>query len=135
MADAKKILIVDDEPDMVEWLEVFFQDNGYDTIFAYDGFDGFEKAKSDFPPSVWEIVESASEFRSRFADVEPVSEPSFFSSFLPMPLFVRAREIQAYRTADQLAAFRSLEGTWPDWRKRAIDLAMSGWDLAAEGTH
>lgn len=46
---AKKILIVDDEPDMVEWLQAFFEDNGYDTIFANDGFDGFDKAKSEKP--------------------------------------------------------------------------------------
>ena len=49
MADKKKILIVDDEPDMVEWLIAFFQDNGFDTIFAYDGFDGFEKVKAEKP--------------------------------------------------------------------------------------
>lgn len=49
MADPKKILIVDDEPDMVAWLEAFFDDNGYDTIFANDGFDGFEKAKTEKP--------------------------------------------------------------------------------------
>lgn len=49
MADQKRILIVDDEPDMVEWLTAFFQDNGYATMFAYDGFDGFEKAESEMP--------------------------------------------------------------------------------------
>jgi DNA-binding response OmpR family regulator len=49
MADKKKILVVDDEPDMVEWLTTFFQDNGFDAIFAYNGFDGFEKVKSDKP--------------------------------------------------------------------------------------
>ena len=46
---AKKILIVDDEPDMVEWLQAFFDDHGYDTIFSYDGFDGFDKAKTEKP--------------------------------------------------------------------------------------
>jgi DNA-binding response OmpR family regulator len=49
MADKKKILVVDDEPDMVEWLTTFFQDNGFDTVSAYNGFDGFEKVKSDKP--------------------------------------------------------------------------------------
>jgi len=49
MPNPKKILIVDDEPDMVEWLTVFLEDHGYDTIFAYDGFSGFEKAKSEIP--------------------------------------------------------------------------------------
>lgn len=49
MAEMKKILVVDDEPDMVEWLTTFFQDNGYVTSFAYDGFSGFEKVKSEKP--------------------------------------------------------------------------------------
>jgi DNA-binding response OmpR family regulator len=49
MADKKKILIVDDEPDMVEWLTAFFEDNGYLTISAADGFDGFAKAESEQP--------------------------------------------------------------------------------------
>ncbi|UCD17075.1 MAG: response regulator [Candidatus Zixiibacteriota bacterium] len=49
MSQSKKILIVDDEPDMVEWLAAFFQDNGYETIYAYDGFDGYEKARSEQP--------------------------------------------------------------------------------------
>ena len=49
MSTPKKILIVDDEPDMVEWLKSFFEDNGYSTIFSHDGFDGFNKAKSENP--------------------------------------------------------------------------------------
>ena len=49
MADKKKILIVDDEPDIVEWFSTLFEDNGYATISARDGFDGFEKAESEEP--------------------------------------------------------------------------------------
>jgi len=49
MTDNKKILIVDDEPDVVEWLKIFFEDNGYTTISAFDGFDGFEKAEGEQP--------------------------------------------------------------------------------------
>jgi DNA-binding response OmpR family regulator len=49
MTGAKKILIVDDEPDMVEWLSTFFEDHGYETIFAYDGFEGFDNAKAEKP--------------------------------------------------------------------------------------
>ena len=37
MADKKKILVVDDEPDIVEGFVTFFEDNGYDTISAPDG--------------------------------------------------------------------------------------------------
>jgi DNA-binding response OmpR family regulator len=49
MSDKKKILVVDDEPDMVDWLTTFFQDNGYDTIVAYNGQEGFEKVKTENP--------------------------------------------------------------------------------------
>jgi len=49
MPDKKKILIVDDEPDMVEWLKTYFEDNGYETIHAFNGFDGFEMVEKDKP--------------------------------------------------------------------------------------
>ncbi|MCP4703660.1 MAG: response regulator [candidate division Zixibacteria bacterium] len=49
MADKKKILVVDDEPDIVDWFSTLFEDNGYSTITARDGFDGFEKAESELP--------------------------------------------------------------------------------------
>ena len=49
MGNSKKILVVDDEPDMVEWLTTFFEDNGYETVFAHDGFDGFEKVLTEKP--------------------------------------------------------------------------------------
>jgi adenylate cyclase len=45
MADAKKILIVDDEQDELTWLTAFFTDNGYQTDTAVDGEEGFAKAK------------------------------------------------------------------------------------------
>jgi CheY-like chemotaxis protein len=44
-----KILIVDDEPDVVVYFETLFQDNGYDTTIAYNGVQGFESAKSEKP--------------------------------------------------------------------------------------
>jgi DNA-binding response OmpR family regulator len=49
MAENKKILIVDDEPDIVEGFVTFFEDNGYTTISAADGRRAFELAKSDKP--------------------------------------------------------------------------------------
>ena len=49
MADSKKILIVEDEPDMVEFLTALFQDNGYKTVPAYDGIQGMELVLSEKP--------------------------------------------------------------------------------------
>ena len=49
MPDKKKILVVDDEPDVVRWLTVMFENNGYQAISAVDGADGFEKATATRP--------------------------------------------------------------------------------------
>ena len=45
----KKILIVDDDPDVVLFLSTALEDHGYSTIEARNGLEGFEKAKSKSP--------------------------------------------------------------------------------------
>jgi len=49
MSETKKILIVEDEQDILTYFEAIFQDNGYDTVSAKDGIEGFELAKSEKP--------------------------------------------------------------------------------------
>ena len=49
MSDSKKILIVDDEPDLVQWLSIFFKENGFLTDSAADGAEGFKKAEEELP--------------------------------------------------------------------------------------
>ena len=48
----KKVLIIDDEPSVVTYLETLLQDNGYETVSAANGRSGFEKAKSERPDLV-----------------------------------------------------------------------------------
>jgi CheY-like chemotaxis protein len=45
----KKILIVDDEPGVVAYLEMLLQDNGYETVSASNGEEGLKKARSEKP--------------------------------------------------------------------------------------
>jgi len=45
----KKILIVDDEPDVLTYLTTLFMDNGFDVITANNGKEAFEKAIADTP--------------------------------------------------------------------------------------
>ena len=45
----KKILVIDDEPHVVTYLETLLQDNGYETIAASNGHEGMEKAKAEKP--------------------------------------------------------------------------------------
>jgi DNA-binding response OmpR family regulator len=49
MADKKTILIVDDEPDLLKWLKLLFENNGYRAVTAQDGAEGFAKAQSEHP--------------------------------------------------------------------------------------
>ena len=49
MADRKKILVVDDEPDIVTYLVSLFEDNGYIALSAMDGKEAMEKIKSEKP--------------------------------------------------------------------------------------
>ncbi|MDP8228415.1 MAG: response regulator [Candidatus Electryoneaceae bacterium] len=45
----KKILIVDDEPDVVIYLKTFLEDNGFITVSAENGREGMEKAVAELP--------------------------------------------------------------------------------------
>jgi len=47
--NGKRILIVDDERDVVRWLSVLFSEHGYSTDSAADGREGFEKAEASLP--------------------------------------------------------------------------------------
>jgi CheY-like chemotaxis protein len=45
----KRILVVDDEPHVVTYLETLLQDNGYETVAASNGREGMQKAKAEKP--------------------------------------------------------------------------------------
>lgn len=45
----KKVLIVDDEKDLVDMLKLRLESMGYDVLEAYDGKSGLDKAKEEKP--------------------------------------------------------------------------------------
>lgn len=45
----KRILVVDDEVQLVEMVKMRLEASGYDILCAYDGQDGLDKAKKDKP--------------------------------------------------------------------------------------
>ena len=47
--EKKKILVLDDEPDVTAYLSSLFEDNNYDVITAADGEEGMRKAKAEKP--------------------------------------------------------------------------------------
>ncbi|MFH1414382.1 MAG: response regulator [Candidatus Omnitrophota bacterium] len=46
---ANKILIVDDEPDLVNMVKMRLEANNYEVIFSHDGQEGLEKARNEGP--------------------------------------------------------------------------------------
>ena len=52
MAETKKILVVDDEKNVVAYLETLLQDNGYETLSASNGREALEKTISEKPDLV-----------------------------------------------------------------------------------
>lgn len=52
MVDKKKILVVDDEPDMVEMLKMALETASYEVITAYDGQEGVDKTKGEKPDAI-----------------------------------------------------------------------------------
>ncbi|MBI5325513.1 MAG: response regulator [Ignavibacteriae bacterium] len=46
---AKKILVVDDEPDVLTYLTTLFSDNGFDVMTANNGKECFDKARNEKP--------------------------------------------------------------------------------------
>ena len=62
----KKILVLDDEPNVVAYLETLLQDNGFDTVSAANGREGMEKARSEKPDLITLDISMPEESGVRF---------------------------------------------------------------------
>ncbi len=62
----KKVLVLDDEPNVVAYLETLLQDNGYDTVSAANGREGMEKARSEKPDLITLDISMPEESGVRF---------------------------------------------------------------------
>jgi DNA-binding response OmpR family regulator len=63
---AKKIMIVDDDPVIVNYLENIFKDNGYKTCVARDGAEGVGIVKKEKPDLITLDLEMPDEWGPRF---------------------------------------------------------------------
>jgi DNA-binding response OmpR family regulator len=63
---AKKILIVDDDPIVVKYLTNIFNDNGYETFSASNGFEGEKMVHEVLPDLITLDLEMPEEWGPRF---------------------------------------------------------------------
>lgn len=62
----KKIMVVDDDPDIVDYLVNVFEDHGYETCRASDGISAFEVAQAEKPDLITLDIEMPHEWGPRF---------------------------------------------------------------------
>ncbi|MBW1813136.1 MAG: response regulator [Deltaproteobacteria bacterium] len=63
---SKKILIVDDDPNIISYLTDFFSDNGYETCSAADGTEALTVAQAEKPDLITLDLEMPEEWGPRF---------------------------------------------------------------------
>jgi|SRR6056297_1675835 len=63
---SKKILVIDDDPYTVKYLETLFQDNGYDTCSAANGVEGHDVVHAEKPDLITLDLEMSHEWGTRF---------------------------------------------------------------------
>lgn len=63
---AKKIMIVDDDPNIVAYLDELFQDNGYETCTAADGSEAMDVVTNEEPDLITLDLEMPEEWGPRF---------------------------------------------------------------------
>lgn len=66
MAKKKKIMVVDDDPQIVAYLEELFADHGYATCKAEDGTIAYEVLKKEKPDLITLDLEMPDEWGPRF---------------------------------------------------------------------
>ncbi len=62
----KKILIIEDDPVIVKYLETLYQDNGYETVSTDNGKEGIELLKKEKPDMISLDLELPDEWGPRF---------------------------------------------------------------------
>ena len=63
---AKKILIIDDDHNIVQYLEDIFKDNGYETCIAKDGLEASEVFNQEKPDLITLDLEMPEEWGPKF---------------------------------------------------------------------
>lgn len=63
---AKKILVIDDDPHIVDYLATLFNDHGYETVTAAHGHEGFELLKEQRPDLITLDLDMPKEWGPKF---------------------------------------------------------------------
>jgi DNA-binding response OmpR family regulator len=99
---AKKILVIDDDPYTVKYLETLFQDNGYETCSAANGVEGHEVVRAERPDLITLDLEMSQEWGTRF-----YRKLSKDSEFKDIPIIVISGMPSSHLAIKKVAAYFS----------------------------
>jgi CheY-like chemotaxis protein len=113
MADGngpKKILVVDDEPDVVTYLTSLFEDNGYAVVTADDGVEAMAKTKAEKPDLITLDISMPEKSGLRFYR-EIREDPALKS--IPIVIVTGVESTQDAGTGDDFKRFLSKRKSVP----------------------
>ena len=108
-APPKKILLVDDDPDIRDTIQAAFESRGFDTILAQDGNQGLALAEVEEPDLV--VLDMMMPKRSGFLVLERIRQK--FGKPMPV-IMITANEGTRHRAyAEMLGVHQSLRKPFP----------------------
>jgi CheY-like chemotaxis protein len=125
----KKILIVDDDPDVLQSMHVRLKANNYDTFFAADAISCMAEARKNEPDLV--LLDLGLPAGDGFLVMERFKAVPSLAS---IPVIVISGRDHRTKLRSRLPFYRCLElgpnsGSWP----RLIDSSYSNYDAEARG--
>ncbi len=93
-----KVLVVDDDIDYVESTGAILEANGYEVVAAYDGKEGFDKAKSELPQVI--LVDLMMNTINEGYDlVRNIRSDNRFDQ-VPLIMISSAHQVEAFKNAN-----------------------------------
>ncbi|RJX35994.1 MAG: DNA-binding response regulator [Desulfarculus sp.] len=114
----KRILIIDDDPDLVEAVSLLLEAEGMEPLAAYGGNEGLAVARAQIPDLI--ILDVMMEDKDGFAVAKEVAKDEKLSGIPVIMLTAVAEHSMDTNYAPQ-AAIRSLEAD--DWFPKPVDPA------------
>ena len=113
---AKRILIIDDDPDLVTALEVVLSGEGYETVAAYGGREGLAKAQDITPDLV--ILDVMMEDTDGFEVARQLKSDSDLAN-VPVIMLTAVGEQTNQTSYSTAQALKSLEAE--EWFDKPVD--------------
>ncbi|MCF8033000.1 MAG: response regulator [Desulfarculaceae bacterium] len=114
----KRVLIIDDDPDLVEAVSMLLEAEGMEPLAAYGGIEGLEKARKESPDLI--ILDVMMEDKDGFAVAKEVANDQSLGDIPVIMLTAVAEHAMDTSYAPQ-AAIKSLEAD--EWFDKPVDPA------------